>query len=398
MIKKAVGIILTLAICAGIVTPASAVKVHTYRYSNIMSLADIANVANSEEDVVATDLTPLDGAVEWAVPELELTLENGLILDDMIGFWAQPTHRLVAAEIIVRLIEIVTSKTFDAIADEKHYDLTDCFIDTENVYANFLKQSGISNGVDGIRFDPNGTFTRAQMVTMLGRMACNLLGDSTEDFPKGSTLFSDVPDWADDFVGWASALGITDGVGGGRFDSDGTLRNQHTGVFIYRAFSSLYTPSHELLRTGEYITAAQMDVVKEEAVSWQSVITGIGEFADIIAVEPSDGLDQQVYIAIRRFDPGIGAHVYDNGFEKLHMQVSGGTQAHILFAVSGAGSGEIIVGFKFATEDSEWIEIFYYPGYMDRGTWDNITVFQQSYIRRLAIELPPENCTFNYPD
>jgi hypothetical protein len=170
-------------------------------------------------------------------------LGSNLILDEMIGKWTQPAHRFTAAESIVRLLESVTGKTMDEIAKENKYDQTDCFDDTINDYANFLKQSGISDGVDGVRFDPDGIFTRAQMVTMLGRMAKNLLGIDTAGFPKGSTLFSDVPDWADEFVGWAGAAGITDGVGGGRFDSNGPLQNQHTGVFSYRAFAYFNTDS-----------------------------------------------------------------------------------------------------------------------------------------------------------
>jgi len=74
------------------------------------------------------------------------------------------------------------------------------------------------------------------MVTMLGRMARNLLGVDTSSFQKGSERFNDVPVWADEFVGWASDVGITDGVGGGRFDSNGLLQNQHTGVFAFRVF------------------------------------------------------------------------------------------------------------------------------------------------------------------
>ena len=91
--------------------------------------------------------------------------------------------------------------------------------------------------MDGVRYDPNGTFTRAQMVTMLGRMAENILGIDFAGSPLGSEMFSDIPDWASVYVGWAAQAGITNGIGGGLFDSDGTLQNQHTGVFAYRAYN-----------------------------------------------------------------------------------------------------------------------------------------------------------------
>jgi len=178
----------------------------------------------------------LGGAADWAVPELITALENDLVLDEMIGKWAQPTNRLLAAEAIVTLIEAITGKSVDEIAEEFELDMEDEFIDCDNAAVTFLKASGISNGMDGESYDPDGTFTRAQMVTMLGRMAKNLLDIDTESFPKGSETFTDVPDWADEFIGWAVAAKITNGVSETLFDSNGTLSNQHTGVFAYRAF------------------------------------------------------------------------------------------------------------------------------------------------------------------
>ena len=179
---------------------------------------------------------PTAGAASWAIEGLEEALENGLVIDSMIGNWTRPTSRLLAADAVVRLIEVTTGDTIDAIAAENGYDMTDKFSDTDNKSVTFLKAAGISNGVDGTRYDPNGTFTRAQMVTMLGRMAENILGIDFSGSPLGTDVFSDVPDWASVYVGWAAQAGITDGVGGGRFDSNGTLQNQHTGVFANRAY------------------------------------------------------------------------------------------------------------------------------------------------------------------
>ena len=144
--------------------------------------------------------------------------------------------RLLAAQAIVWLIESVTGSTIGEIAEEYGFDMSVPFGDTDDKAATFLKAAGISEGVDDNRYDPTGTFTRAQMVTMLGRMAKTLFDVDMSDYPKGSDLFTDVPAWADDYVGWAGAAGITQGVGGGRFDSTGTLTNQHTNIFAFRAF------------------------------------------------------------------------------------------------------------------------------------------------------------------
>ena len=181
----------------------------------------------------------LDGASDWARAELESALSNDLILADMIENWTMPINRLMAAEAMARLIESVTGMSLDEIATENDFDMTDTFSDTHNRAVTFLRAAGISTGVDGVRYDPTGTFTRAQMVTMLGRMAENLFDVDISEFPLGSEEFSDIPTWADRYVGWAVAVGITDGVGSGRFDSNGVLQNQHMGIFAYRAYGVL---------------------------------------------------------------------------------------------------------------------------------------------------------------
>jgi len=369
MKTRVTGIILALALCAAIVVPAFAAE--------------------------TTEHDPLDGAAVWAVSELESALHNNLIFDYMVGGWTEPILRASAADAICKLIESITDKTIGEIARENGYDRTDCFIDTENEYAHFLKQSGISNGVDGVRYDPGGYFTRAQMVTMLGRMAKNLLGVDTASYPKGSTQFSDVPDWADEFVGWASAVGITDGVGGGRFDSNGVLQNQHTGVFIWRTFAQYYKSPYELLLTGEYITIGQMDILKAEASRWQSAIAIVGGFAEIVAIDLMDGFDQQLYLALRRFDPVIGEYIYDKGYEKIQVKMPDGVESRILSAESGAGSGELVIGIRFITEDSERIELFYADkgGIEENKQFENITIFQWEYIWSLE-ELPLEERQF----
>jgi hypothetical protein len=184
---------------------------------------------------------PLGGAASWHVEELEKALDAGLIPDAFIGNWTQPTSRLLAADAIVRLVESITGKSIDVIAVEKGYNMNDRFADTNDRAVTFLRASGISTGVDNINYDPAGIFTRAQMVTMLGRMAENVIGMNLSGYQLGTEVFTDVPDWpgTNQAIGWAAAVGITQGVGGGLFDSNGTLTNQQTGAFSYRTFDRL---------------------------------------------------------------------------------------------------------------------------------------------------------------
>ena len=344
---------------------------------------------------VATESDPLDGAASWAVPELEKALENDLVHREMIGNWTQPTNRMLAAESIAFLIQDIMRTDIIEIAEQLEYDRTDEFSDTINEYVNFLKQAGISDGVGGNIFNSGGTFTRAQMVTMLGRMAKNLFGVDTAGFPKGSTQFTDVPAWAGEYVGWAIAAGITEGVGGGRFDSNGALQNQHTAVFVYRAFVYFETLRNETLRTGElertgdYVSVEHMEKLKTDASSWQSAIAGIGNFAEIVAIEPADGSRQQVYLAFRRFDQGKEEYVvYDEGYERLQVITPDGVQARIMYVTEGGGSGEINIGYRFVSGDSEWVENFF--EFRGNGRWENTTEFEhQLFLRGLPYYLKP---------
>ena len=90
------------------------------------------------------------------------------------------------------------------------------------------KDKGVSDGAN-----PNGTIDRAQMVTMLWRAA----GQPTAG---GTANFTDVP--ADSYyanaVSWAVEGGITDGVGGGRFDPTATCTRAQIVTFLYRSYQS----------------------------------------------------------------------------------------------------------------------------------------------------------------
>ncbi len=85
--------------------------------------------------------------------------------------------------------------------------------------------SGVMGGVADGRFDLEGVVPRWQIVTFLFR-ASRLVGGSVgEEEVVGSGLFGDVPvgHEADREIGWAVESGITQGVGGGRFDPDGSV-------------------------------------------------------------------------------------------------------------------------------------------------------------------------------
>ena len=157
--------------------------------------------------------------------------------DDFIGSWKTSTDREDAAEVMVTLIEKATGKTMAQIAATEDWDLTTShFSDTSNPAVTFLKYAGATQGVGGNVYDTEGTYTRAQIVIMIGRVAERFFDAKME----GSNPFNDMGahSWAIPFVSYAVDNGITQGAGQGRFNPGGILSNQETIVFLYRAFGA----------------------------------------------------------------------------------------------------------------------------------------------------------------
>ncbi|MDR0916169.1 MAG: S-layer homology domain-containing protein [Oscillospiraceae bacterium] len=172
------------------------------------------------------------GASAWAVPELIDALAANIVPKAFTTNWTAPTDRLLAAQAITEIFETATGKTKDIIALEHGWTLDATpFSDTNDDYVAFLYAAGITDGIGGGKYGTTGIFTRAQMVTMLGRGAVNILGYTI----KGTHSFTDVPDWADAYIGYAVAQGITNGVSDTRFGSENPLTNEQTAVFGIRA-------------------------------------------------------------------------------------------------------------------------------------------------------------------
>ena len=94
-------------------------------------------------------------------------------------------------------------------------------------------ENGITKGTgDGTTFSPEMLLNRAQMVTLLHRMAGTPAATA-------EVAFVDVPAdaWYADAVQWAVEKGITKGTGDGTtFSPDMQCSRAQTVTFLYRAF------------------------------------------------------------------------------------------------------------------------------------------------------------------
>ncbi|MBR5114404.1 MAG: S-layer homology domain-containing protein [Oscillospiraceae bacterium] len=93
----------------------------------------------------------------------------------------------------------------------------------------FCLMRGIMNGIGGGLFDPAGTATRAQIVTMLYRL-------EGEPAVSGGNPFSDVPEGSFYYksTAWANAEGIVLGYGDGVFAPDDLITREQAATILYR--------------------------------------------------------------------------------------------------------------------------------------------------------------------
>ena len=93
----------------------------------------------------------------------------------------------------------------------------------------YCVEEGLMNGVGGGLFGPGGTVTRAQLVTILYRVA----GSPEAEY---TGTFADVKDekWYTYAVEWAAENGIVNGTAPGVFNPDGAITREQIAAILYR--------------------------------------------------------------------------------------------------------------------------------------------------------------------
>lgn len=138
----------------------------------------------------------------------------------------------------------------------------------------YVTLTGLMNGT-GDGFSPNNNINRAQLVTVLYRMA-------GEPEVTGENPFTDVPDgqWYTDAVLWAAENNITDGTSETTFSPNNPLTREQMATFLYR-FAN-FEAGEPIEVTGDLSGYTDADLVADYAVNamtWavgEGVISGIG--------------------------------------------------------------------------------------------------------------------------
>ena len=138
----------------------------------------------------------------------------------------------------------------------------------------YVTLTGLMNGT-GDGFSPNNNINRAQLVTVLYRMA-------GQPEVTGENPFTDVPDgqWYTDAVLWAAENNITDGTSETTFSPNNPLTREQMATFFYR-FAN-FEAGEPIEVTGDLSGYTDADLVADyavDAMTWavgEGVISGIG--------------------------------------------------------------------------------------------------------------------------
>ena len=144
----------------------------------------------------------------------------------------------------------------------------DPFTDTENTKwwhdgIHYCLENGLMKGVSTNRFSPNGTTTRAMIVTILWRM---------ENSPatSASMSFKDVPSgqWYTEAIRWAQSTGVVTGYNADMFGPNDNITREQLAAILYR-----YADSHKLDVTArnslsQFTDAADISNWALENIKW----------------------------------------------------------------------------------------------------------------------------------
>ena len=160
----------------------------------------------------------------------------------------------------------------------------------------YASENGYMQSVGGGRFDPEGSMTRAMVVTVLWRI---------DGRPAaGKSTFSDVPDseWYSEPVAWAESTGVVTGVGGGRFDPDGVITREQLATILYRYCGFKKLDVSEKGDVSAFTDKDKIDAWATDAVRW-AVGIGLIRGVTVKTVDPlGSATREQVAAILERFD------------------------------------------------------------------------------------------------
>lgn len=181
---------------------------------------------NDDIEITKDNLLNLNGASEWAAPEIEKAAACNLMIYELSDKYIQPITRLEFCQLIYRLIATEFNPNTDSrqgigmamenVVLERGLSIgnENKFIDCLNTRVNTLVSMGIIQGVGDNIFAPDEYITREQAATILNRTA-EFLGNKTLINPSNNKIYEDeenISDWAISAVARMKGMNIMKGI------------------------------------------------------------------------------------------------------------------------------------------------------------------------------------------
>lgn len=231
----------------------------------ILTVGGQAFDADATYTIVTNDFLAAGGDTYYAFSAAESGYDTGISLDQVVMDYI--TEELDGTVTAARY-----GQTANRIHTISYNDVTAGDWFTPDVI--YVTLTGLMNGT-GDGFSPNNNINRAQLVTVLYRMA-------GEPEVTGENPFTDVPDgqWYTDAVLWAAENNITDGTSETTFSPNDALTREQMATFLYR-FAN-FEAGEPIEVTGDLSGYTDADLVADyavDAMTWavgEGVISGIG--------------------------------------------------------------------------------------------------------------------------
>ncbi len=205
------------------------------------------------EFVIMDDSQPLDWALEYYGMEIYPS-----------EYYMLPLYTCALGEVVVGYYTTELS-VFNTSGNCYFDDFSDCKDEWYHEAVDYSVANGLMNGVGNGKFDPNGTMTRAMIVTVLYRAA------GSPEVAEPCT-FTDVEagQWYSDAIAWAEDNGVVNGVGEGKFAPMANVTREQIATILWR-----YSGSPEVEASLDaFADGASVSAYAQDAILW-AVAEGI---------------------------------------------------------------------------------------------------------------------------
>lgn len=163
----------------------------------------------------------------------------------------------------------------------------------------YVYDNQLMNGISETEFDPDGTTTRAMVVTVLYRM---------EGEPEATeNPFADIQEgaWYANGVMWAAENGIVTGYPDGNFGPDDPITREQMATIFYRYVDYKGYDVSDRTDLSVYIDSDKISAYAVEAMNWAVAVGLIRGVGDSLLSSESDSTRAQIATILMRFEEDV---------------------------------------------------------------------------------------------